>query len=342
VGRAARTPRESILCELYEEVIGVDGVGVDDNFFELGGHSLLATRLVSRARQVLGMPLTVRMMFHRPTVAALCAERDDADGLDGGLGVLLPLRTGGVGTPLFCVHPAAGISWSYSGLLRHLESPLYGLQTSVPTEPELPGSVEEIARRYVHEIRSVQPEGPYRLLGWSFGGLVAHAMATLLQDLGERVDLLAVLDGYPVPAGRTAVITPDETLSVLIGEPPADHVWPTAPYDIVDEARRANQVLAMLTATEVGALARAAANHARLMGRFTPRRFDGDLLLFTAEGNRPDGPPVDRWLPHVAGAVKTHEIAAGHLRMTDPAPLAAIAAVLRSHIGAPVSEEVRT
>ncbi|GLZ37989.1 non-ribosomal peptide synthetase [Actinokineospora sp. NBRC 105648] len=341
VGRAARTPRESVLCGLFEEVIGVDGVGVDDNFFELGGHSLLATRLVSRARQVLGMPLTVRTMFRRPTVAALCAKRDDADGLDGGLGVLLPLRTGGVGAPLFCVHPGMGISWSYSGLLRHLASPLYGLQTSVPTEPGLPGSVEEIARRYVREIRAVQPHGPYHLLGWSFGGLVAHAAATLLQDMGERVALLAAMDAYPVPAGRTTEVTPDETLSILIGEPPADYAWPAQPYDIAEEARRANPVLAMLTTPEVTALATAAANHARLMDRFTPGNFDGDLLLFTAEGSHtPDGPPADRWLPHVTGAVRTHEIAAGHLRMTDPAPLAAIAEVLRSHTGA-ISEEVR-
>ncbi|SER23878.1 non-ribosomal peptide synthetase [Actinokineospora terrae] len=342
VGRTARTPRESVLCGLFEEVIGVEGVGVDDNFFELGGHSLLATRLVSRARQVLDMPLTVRTMFRRPTVAALCAERDDASGLDGGLGVLLPLRTGGVGAPLFCVHPATGISWSYSGLLRHLDSPLYGLQTSVPTEPGLPGSIDEVADRYLRAIRTVQPHGPYHLLGWSFGGLVAHAMATHLQATGEDVALLAALDAYPVPPGITAPVTPDETLAILIGEPPTDHTWPTTPYDLTTEARRANPVLAMLTPAEVTALATAATNHAHLMDTFTPSRFTGDLHLFVATENHPQGPPLNRWHPHITGALHTHEIATGHLRMTDPAPLAAIAAALRPHLGAPVPEQVRT
>ncbi|PHQ52016.1 hypothetical protein BLA24_10110 [Streptomyces cinnamoneus] len=107
--------------------------------------------------------------------------------------------------PLFCVHPAAGISWVYSGLLRHLDHdrPVYGLQArGLSDETAAPRSVEEMAEDYLTLVRSVQPHGPYSLLGWSFGGVVAHHLAVRLQEEGEDVAALVLMDGYPsVPTG---------------------------------------------------------------------------------------------------------------------------------------------
>ncbi len=114
---------------------------------------------------------------------------------------LLTLRAHGSTPPLFCVHPGSGLGGGYAGLLRHLGTtrPLHALQAlglDAPSE-RLPASVEEMAADYVRRIRTVRPSGPYHLLGWSFGGLVAHAMATRLQSQGEQVGVLAVLDAYP-------------------------------------------------------------------------------------------------------------------------------------------------
>ncbi|MGH8881423.1 MAG: AMP-binding protein, partial [Stackebrandtia sp.] len=128
-GRAPRTPTEGLLCELFAESLGVARVGLDDNFFDLGGHSLLVTALVARIRNDLGVAVSIRNLFEAPTPAAL-AERLGTGTAASVVDVVLPLRAQGSRPPLFCVHPAAGIGWVYSGLLRGLgaEQPVYGLQ----------------------------------------------------------------------------------------------------------------------------------------------------------------------------------------------------------------------
>ncbi len=109
-GRGPRTPQEEILCDLFMEVLHLPRVGIDDRFFDLGGHSLLAVQLMSRIREALGVELSIGNLFEAPTVAGL-AERLEMGSSQSALDVLLPLRTSGDKPPLFCVHPAGGLSW---------------------------------------------------------------------------------------------------------------------------------------------------------------------------------------------------------------------------------------
>lgn len=113
------------------------------------------------------------------------------------LDVLLPLRTSGDKPPLFCVHPAGGLSWCYAGLMTNIgtDYPIYGLQArGIGQREELPKTLDDMAADYIKQIRTVQPKGPYHLLGWSLGGNVVQAMATQLQNQGEEVSLLVMLD----------------------------------------------------------------------------------------------------------------------------------------------------
>ena len=333
--RLPRTPQEELLCALFAEVLGVERVGIEDNFFALGGHSLLATRLISRIRSTLGAEIAIRSLFEAPTVEAL-AQRLNANRPDQSpLEVLLPLRPSGSLRPLFCMHPGGGMSWSYSGLMRHLpaERPIYGLQARGIMQPQMaPHTLDEMAADYLALIRKVQPAGPYNLLGWSFGGLVAHAIATRLQDQGETVALLAVLDSYPidgpgVPAGDTELddekLLADQlrALGYYRGEEPLQI------SGALDILRKAGDILSNLEEHQVAAVIQVLKKNTRLALNFRPQRFAGDMLFFAA--TRGEAPPeVERWTPYVSGKIVVHEVDCEHVHMMKPDALAKIGAVL--------------
>ncbi|MEU5658026.1 amino acid adenylation domain-containing protein [Streptomyces sp. NPDC047737] len=331
-GRAPRDATETALCEIFAELLGHGTVSIDDNFFELGGHSLLATRLISMVRDRLGAGMSVVTIFEAPTVAALAVRLAETDGA-GPLSRLLPLRSGGTGTPVFCVHPLGGLSWPYAGLAEHLPADvgLYGLQAAGLGDDEpLPATVEEMAADYVARIRTVQAQGPYRLLGWSLGGRVAHAMAGLLEAAGQEVELLALLDAYPRTEPEPAASFSEEDflrgILAAIGMD-ADELGGPVEFGRVMAAMRASgKELAGLTEEQLRRLQRVMTNSFRVEAGSVTGHCRAGAVMFAATVD-PAGEPGD-WLQHVEGDLEIHSVPSAHNDLMRPAPLAGIGAVL--------------
>jgi len=206
----AAGPRDGVelrLVELWEELLGRRPVGIRDNFFELGGHSLLAVRMVDRVRKMTGQAVPLAALFQTPTVenlAALIREGQRAVPYSP----LAGLRASGSRRPVFCVHAAGGLAFYYTDVVRHLGSdlPVYGVQARGGYgEGGHLTDIGEMARLYVQAVRGLQPEGPYRLVGYCMGGVVAYEMAQQLVAQGHEVRPLVLInttrphEGLPVP-----------------------------------------------------------------------------------------------------------------------------------------------
>ncbi|MFT4167246.1 MAG: amino acid adenylation domain-containing protein [Microlunatus sp.] len=319
-GRSSRPPandREAAICRIAQELLGVTDVGVEDNFFALGGHSLLAMQLTSRLRTELGLAVQIGTVMAAPTLADL-ALRIGADARREATQVLLPLRTTGSRPPLFCVHPIDGFSWQFAGLLRHLDpdQPMYGIQSPGLSGP-LPAvsTIAELAGLYLAQVRSIQPHGPYRLAGYSFGGTVAYELAALLQSAGETVELLALLDAYPVEADRDDV--PDR------GDPRRNA------HLTKEHTELLHRVAQDFDDQLLQAVDRLHLHAAELLARSSTSRFRGDVLFFTATRSaEPGQTPASVWSPYLDGRLIEHRIDVEHEDLLTPAALAVLGPVI--------------
>jgi amino acid adenylation domain-containing protein len=192
-------PRDTLefkLVQIWESILGIHPISVTDNFFDLGGHSLLAINMMSQIRNVIGRELPLSTLFHGRTIEALASIlRRDASSMTWSC--LVELQASGSQSPLFLVHPGGGNILGYSDLARCWGSdrPVYGIQTpGLHREQPLYTTIEDLAAHYVRAIRTVQPEGPYLLGGWSLGGVIAFEMAQQLVAQSQTVSHLLVFD----------------------------------------------------------------------------------------------------------------------------------------------------
>ncbi|MEU7574881.1 amino acid adenylation domain-containing protein [Micromonospora sp. NPDC049240] len=341
VGGTAGTPREELLCALFAEVLDRPHIGPNDDFFAAGGHSLLAPTLLRRIEETLGTRLSLLHLFETPTVADLARRLDDGDGHLDSFATLLPLRPSGTLPPLYCLPPGAGVGWSYARLARFLEPdrPLYALQSPGLHGDPAPADMPALVDRWLAEIRAVQPDGPYHLLGWSFGGIAAHALATTLQAAGDTVELLAILDTYPQSAFSTppAIPSREEILAgflMFVGADPGDLEEITVAAT-VRRLHASGGALSGVDEAGIEAVLGTFENNIRLQFGYRPQRFDGDVLLVVTTANPVDDwPDPASWQPYVNGAVRTVEVASTHPRLLEPDAVAAFGPALARALSA--------
>jgi len=337
-------PRDGLeleIARLFEEVLGVRGVGVRDDFFALGGHSLLAARLTFSLRQRLGRSFPLAAVLRHPTVEGLAALLR-TDGEPPPRGPLVELAAGS-GRPLFLIHPVGGEVLSYVHLARSLSSErsVYGLQRPDGARAE---AIEEMAAGYLQAMRQVQPEGPYTLGGWSMGGVVAFEMARQLETRGESADTVVLIDSFapgavpeePLSGGALAAAFAYDMARLLgidlAGAPAglAELDEDEALRQLAGQAQAAGLLPPGLDLPELQRRFATFAANARALERYAGGPCAAPILLVRASG-RP-APQDLGWTRFAQNPIELHETPGDHYTLLHTSHVGTLASVLRERL----------
>jgi amino acid adenylation domain-containing protein/FkbM family methyltransferase len=334
---APRDQLEQLLARIWEKILKIKRVGIYDNFFELGGHSLLAVRVAAEVEKVCRIRLPLAMLLQAPSVAALAAHLRDQHWTPS-WSSLVPIRVRGSRPPLFLMHSHGGNTLEYHLLADLLggEQPVYALQAR-GLDGRIPrnATVEELAEDYLEQLRIVQPEGPYFLGGYCFGGLLALAAAQRLTAAGERVALLVLIQSMQPQSIR---FRPDvgvlrrlqyraaKRLSLereYLACRGLGYLAERARFDFQRTQARAALALGRVKFDENGSLSRwplhyileaLSREHGKTAARYEPRPYAGDVVLFRASqqlNGLLGSSPLLGWERILTGNVDICEIA-GH------------------------------
>ncbi|MGZ8176957.1 amino acid adenylation domain-containing protein [Williamsia sp. SKLECPSW1] len=320
-GDAPQTPTEEAAVAVFRSVLDDASIGVRDDFFAVGGTSLQLIPLVTALRDRLGVDVGLADVVVHPTPAAVAASIDAGEptGIPDEIAVLLrhvvdlpphpaeraETAADRADTPLWLVHPVSGLASMYAPLTQTLGGGAVGLQLPDLLDGDVtaPSTIDALAKRHLAAVRERQPHGPYRFGGWSVGGQIAHAMARLIVEAGETVDLLVLLDAR---VGVDVAGTDDEIATIDAAT--ADALRAADPHRFANYERR------------VAALARSAA-------AFIPEPTTvAHTVLVVASDTSDDA--VDRWRAAVPGRLTVLDVAAPHAEVGEPATMRAIGEML--------------
>lgn len=267
--------------------------------------------------------------------------RSTAKAAGGTLDLVMPMRVGGGGPALFCAPPMVGLSWCYLALLPHVDArySLYGLQARGLRRPEpIPPTMQEMARDYADQIRTVQPSGPYHLLGWSLGGNVAFAIAEELERRGEQIGLLVIMDSTLVDLGAIESDQPWMIFNLVLAQfgyvpalTPADPDPGARMLELV--RRRPGLGLEEWPDQRVRALQRVIKNNSAVALAYRPGRVHCPLLFFSAARNEPTlGEKLHNWATFVDGPIEAMELDCHHRYMLLPEPVARLGPALSDRL----------
>lgn len=203
----ARDVTELELLKIWEDVLEVTPIGVTDDYFQLGGHSMLAVTMMSKIKDVFEKNYAISVLFEHPTIEKL-AKIIRQEEQDTEVSPLVTFRKKETNTTnVFCVHPIGGNVFCYSQMVESFEEThnIYALQSPFLYQDGIPHvTVEDLATDYIENIKKIQPEGPYNLVGYCFGGLISLEIAQQLTEQNEEINSLTLLDTRsPLYEGET-------------------------------------------------------------------------------------------------------------------------------------------
>ncbi len=197
---ASHSPTERKLLGIWQNLLKIEKIGINDNFFNLGGHSLLAAQLFSDIEKSFGKNIPLSSLFKAPTVKTL-SKIIDHEHVEDLWSCLVPIQAAGSKRPLFLIHGAEGNVLIFRSLAGYLgnDQPVYGIQAeALDGRTEIQADFKTVAAKYIKEIKKIQPQGPYLLGGYCLGGNIALEVAQQLQQKGDTVGCVAMIESYNV------------------------------------------------------------------------------------------------------------------------------------------------
>jgi thioesterase domain-containing protein/acyl carrier protein len=364
---ARMNPVERKIGEFWSELFGVSNVGLQDDFFALGGHSLSAVRLVAKLRKEFGVELALAAFFETPTLQALAAKVAALAGIDTASASdepasetasaesrpavagspapwspLVPIVRGEPGRrPLFCVHGGGGNVLNFKALADRLKGhPFFGLQARGVDGRQAPMErIEDMAAAYIDAARSADPQGPYCLIGYSGGGVIAFEMAQQLIRAGDKVALLIMLDtlaptaaSRPIPLSAKLWNARHHPLQYVFG-------WPRRSREVKIARQKEQEALGYVARGERlpdGLLEiRLMSAYMAAQNKYNPVSYPGKLTILTAgEADlryRRAGPYLG-WEGLALGGTDVHSVAGSHFSMMSPPGVDEIAAIILKEV----------
>ena len=356
---------ETALAKIWSELLGVKQVGVHDDYFDLGGNSLVGVRMFARMRRELGAELPLSALLQAPTIRELAAmlggggEEAASEGVaydaNGGApqaSAPVPLRSKWTplvrmspGTPgkrpVFMVHGAKGNILWFKPLADRLRNgpPFYGVEAQGidGTEPFLQ-TIEEMAQLYVKHIMTVDPIGPYRLIGYSAGGVIALEMADIIRKSGRSVEMLVMLDSL-APAEISIPLSLFDKFRMIPRMNPAYLM--RYPFRRLKEiVRDWNLARAQRTLgegksriEELSDLSEVAYYQAQ--ARYRPQGYEADIILYRARWSSvvfERAGPLNGWEKIVNGSIEVVPLDAYHSSLFEQPSIEVVASEMRRRL----------
>ncbi len=296
---APQTDLEHQLGSIWQTTLGLSKVGIRDNFFELGGSSLLAVELFTHIETSTGKKLPLATLFQAPTIEQLAAvfhQQTQANLWSS----LVPIQPAGTKLPLFAIHEVTGQVLFYRDLARHLtpDQPLYGLQPLLRDgEHPCHESIEAMATHYIREMRQLQPQGPYHLMGYSLGGVIAFEIAQQLLQQSQTVALLGMVDNrsllgfeeftyIQLKPFRQKLLLHLSKLLTLPWHQKIPYFLKQCRYKLDSPAEN----YSTMTASELMGT-KISEHHSELLERYMPQPYAGSITLFLAKDEPKEADP---------------------------------------------------
>ena len=349
---------EARLIPLWEELLGVRGIGSTQSWFDLGGNSLLALRLFTRVNRAFECDLPVATLFAGATVREMAsAVLRGAHADPGPARSVVPLQPHGSLPPLFLIHSADRNVMGYVNLVRHLggDQPVYGVRD---VGDDLARPIPRIAAEHVQAIRAVQPRGPYYLASWSFGGAVAFEMALQLERQGETAAFVGLLDTIAPPLINEVPLDGDEQIVAGLACEVAEVARRSLDLrpeelrglDREEQIRRAVQALHAQDAAPADfdpavlrESCRAVWDRNTSVSLYVPGRFSGTVTLFRASARSAfmadflaartdDERHAMGWMPLCAAPVEVHPVPGSHVTLASEPHVRVLADCMRASL----------